>query len=203
MLNASTQKPLSLEERSNFAANALRHMGLRDKFSRLNVIVDMVPIHQNNAFGSALDCGACGGHAGDINARFLVSLLNDSKVRAQLSARGIEIPNTSWFVAAVHETVTDEIYLLEEESIPASYRGDLDDLKSSLKRAAVSCRTERQTARAVCLDSSAKRRSTNWSEVRPGVGLSGNACFIVAPRNRTLELTYPVVLSCTIMIAQG
>jgi uncharacterized protein YbcC (UPF0753/DUF2309 family) len=186
ILKFANNRPLSIEEKAEFAANALRHMGLKDNFSRLNIIVGHGANTTNNAFASSLDCGACGGHAGDINAIFLASILNSPDIRNLLDRKSFSIPNDSWFIPAIHETVTDEILILDEQSLPERFVQDLVDLKLTLKKASEFCRNERQFARSRLLDGSAKRRSENWSEVRPEWGLSGNACFVVAPRSRTL-----------------
>lgn len=168
------------------AAAILKHMGLTRDFGRLVVITGHGSATTNNAFASSLDCGACGGHAGDINARFLVGLLNDSAIRTGLCAQGLVIPDDTRFLAAVHETVTDEIYVLDEEDLPASHREDLKKLQVALVKASTATRLERQVARSEYLDSDAMRRTQNWAEVRPEWGLAGNACFIVAPRHWTI-----------------
>jgi uncharacterized protein YbcC (UPF0753/DUF2309 family) len=163
----------------------LRHMGLTGSFAPLVFILGHGSVTTNNAFGSSLDCGACGGHAGDINARFLVDLLNDLDVRKGISLKGIHIPSSTWFVAGVHETVTDEVYLLNQKKIPYNLKLLFSSVKKSLLKASKKTRTERQFSVSNVLDPRASRRSKNWSEIRPEWGLAGNACFIVAPRYRT------------------
>jgi hypothetical protein len=71
-----------------------------------------------------IDCGACGGHPGDINARAVAALLNDAPIRAGLYARGIEIPPTTHFVAALHNTTTDEVTLFDLTAIATSHQAD-------------------------------------------------------------------------------
>jgi hypothetical protein len=60
----------------------------------------MAASRANNAHAAALDCGACCGQTGEVNARSLAHLLNDSR-RAPGPARpGHHIPDgTTWFVA--------------------------------------------------------------------------------------------------------
>lgn len=177
--------PFEGDDRSARAAGILKHMGLRTGFAPLVVIAGHGSHTTNNAFGSALDCGACGGHAGDVNARVLVGLLNNKAVRAGLGRHGVNVPDNTHFVAAVHETVTDEVYLLDEETIPEEHRQACERLKRTLRAAAANARTERQTARSRFVTGDAATRAVNWSEVRPEWALAGNACFIVAPRSRT------------------
>lgn len=172
------------------AAGILKHMGLTQDFGRLVVITGHGSATTNNAFGSSLDCGACGGHAGDINARFLVGLLNDPAIRDGLRAKGLFIPDHTRFIAAVHETVTDAIYLLDQEALPVTHREDLQKLQLAFAKASTATRLERQLARSEYLDVDAMRRSQNWAEVRPEWGLAGNACFIVAPRRWTVGANF-------------
>ncbi len=175
-----------IPEKIERARVVLQHLGLTDNFAPLVMIVGHGSQTTNNALGSALDCGACGGHAGDINARFLADLLNDQKVRSGLSAQGIVIPEDTVFVAALHETVTDEIHVLETDGVPEAGRSAIGKLSESFKKASEMTRVERFHTRSDVIDPNAERRSQNWAEIRPEWGLAGNACFIVAPRSRTL-----------------
>lgn len=167
------------------AEAVLRHMGLCDSFAKLVLILGHGSVTTNNAFGSSLDCGACGGHAGDINARFLSDLLNDVVIRKGLETKGIKIPPTTQFIGGVHETVSDQIYILEIDKVAQNLRQDLDTIMKDLNTATLKTRKERFISRPDAIDPNAEARSKNWSEVRPEWGLAGNACFIVAPRNRT------------------
>jgi uncharacterized protein YbcC (UPF0753/DUF2309 family) len=178
-------RTLTREEKIDRAEMVLRHMGLTEGFAELVFIVGHGSETLNNAFGSSLDCGACGGHAGDINARVLVRLLNDPSVRSGLATRNIIVPEATRFVAAVHETVTDEVFFLDEEQLPSECRSKLEQIKSGLRQASAVTRRERLNSVSPVLDAEAERRARNWSEVRPEWGLTGNACFIVAPRART------------------
>lgn len=179
---------LSIEQKTDQAAKILESIGLIGNLGELVFLCGHGAETSNNAFRSSLDCGACGGHAGDINARVVVDLLNDPNVRTHLDKRGIVIPDSTWFVAGIHETVTDKVYILDEEKIPQKYKSQISKIKSDLEKATDAANTERFTARSSVLDPDSSRRSANWAEVRPEWGLSGNACFIVAPRVRTKSI---------------
>lgn len=179
--------PLSAEAKAERAASILRHMGIHDRAAGLVVLAGHGSATVNNAFGSALDCGACGGHAGDVNARLVAGMLNDPAVREHLPAHGIDLPAGTWFTVAVHETVTDDLYFTDEETIPAEQASRLERLKRALKKAAPRTRAARQVLVSDVLDKHAARRRRNWAEIRPEWGLTGNAAFIVAPRYRTRE----------------
>ena len=166
-------------------ASILRHMGLTSDFAEWVMIVGHGSATQNNAFGSSLECGACGGHAGDINARVIATLLNEPEIRLGLKQKSIEIPETTWFVATLHETVTDDLIILDPEGIPDHLQKNLLQIQETLKKASLQCQNERQISRSQLPSPSPKNRSQSWSEVRPEWGLAGNASFLIAPRQRS------------------
>tara|TARA_Y100001937_G_scaffold23899_1_gene34263 strand:- start:318388 stop:320850 length:2463 start_codon:yes stop_codon:yes gene_type:complete len=184
-LLAADGHTLSARQKADTVRGVLRHMGLLQGMGELVFLVGHGADTTNNAFGASLDCGACGGHAGDINARLLSALLNDSEVRGELKAQNIEIPDSTLFVPAIHETVTDTIHILDENRIPRDRLKEVKELKRSMDQASAKARKERSVARSRVLDPHINRRPRNWAEVRPEWGLTGNACFVVAPRIRT------------------
>jgi uncharacterized protein YbcC (UPF0753/DUF2309 family) len=180
-----SESNMQLDAKISTAATVLTHMGIKSRFADLIVLAGHGSHNTNNAFVSASDCGACGGHAGDVNARFLADLLNSAEVRIGLKKQHIEIPSSTSFIAAIHETVTDELYLLNQAGIPDLGEEDRQFLLSAIKKAGNIAREERKFARSKSLDPSPWRRAKNWSEVRPEWALAGNSCFIVAPRRFT------------------
>ena len=169
------------------AAAILSGMSLKSGFAKLVLLAGHGAGVVNNPHSSALQCGACGGHAGDVNARLVALLLNDPEVRAGLGEKGIVVPDATLFVAGLHDTVTDEVALFEDDLPKGHTHGaDLTNLKGALKLAAKATRSERagrlpraDTASAI-LD-----RASDWSETRPEWGLAGCSAFIAAPRGRT------------------
>lgn len=177
----------SLDEKVGFALSLFRLTGLPARTARLVVLVGHSGSAVNNPYAAALDCGACGGHAGGANARILAAILNEPNVRAALVARGIAVPDTSWFIAAEHDTTTDDVTIFDQALIPASHHRDLQDLKASFVRAGAANRARR----ARLLNRSARDLrigALHWAEVRPEWGLAGNAAFIVGPRTLTREM---------------
>ena len=186
-----------LERRADLAAGMLRNLGLVDGFARVVAICGHASEVVNNPYRAGLDCGACGGHSGEPNARIAAALLNDPDVRVELATRGIVVPSDTLFVAAVHCTTTDEIRFPEAASIPASHADDYAAIRRRLEQATAATRAERaprlvggppQPASQGDLVSDILRRSRDWAEVRPEWGLANNAAFIVAPRSRTVGL---------------
>lgn len=179
---------ISLADQIATAAGALRGMSLTHDFARVVLLCGHGSHTTNNPYAAGLDCGACGGHAGDANARVAVAVLNDPQVRAGLKERGIEVPDDTHFVAGLHNTTTDEVTLYESENAPASHRLELENLREALGVAGQGARAERASSLglkdtgATSLFQKVKQRSNDWSQTRPEWGLAGNAAFIVAPR---------------------
>lgn len=142
----------------------------------------------NNPYRAGLDCGACGGHSGEPNARFAALLLNDPAVRSELEIRGIAIPTDTLFVPAVHNTTSDEIAFHDVDLLSPEQQIEMQELRSWTAQAAELNRIERAPKLSSTSANDLLRRCADWSEVRPEWGLAGNAAFIVAPRSRTAGL---------------
>jgi len=170
----------------SFAAGMLGAMGWTTDFAPLVVFCGHESDTTNNPYKAALDCGACGGHSGEANARAAAAILNDGRVRRSLAARGIEIPADSFFVAAVHNTTTDEVRWLDSDKIPSTHSAALSGLRHTATKASREVQAER--AERFGMHGDARRRAQDWSEVRPEWGLAGNAAFVIAPRDSTAEL---------------
>jgi len=173
------------EARIAAAGQVLRAMSLTGNFARLVLIAGHGSGVTNAPHASALQCGACGGHAGDVNARLLAGLLNDSTVRKGLRDQGIEVPDDTMFIAGMHDTVSDKLSLYEDSPLP-QHASDLARLRSALEAAGKLAREERAglLPRAASSESLPKRGG-DWSELRPEWGLAGCAGFIAAPRGRS------------------
>jgi uncharacterized protein YbcC (UPF0753/DUF2309 family) len=185
-----------LEERIDLAARVLRSMGLCSGFARLVLLAGHGSSSTNNPHAAGLDCGACGGQTGEVNARLLALLLDEPEVRAGLARRGIEIPESTQFVAGLHDTTTDELELFDLDRLPESHAGDLRRLRGWLTEAGIRTRAERApdlglgalAGRPDALARALRARARDWAQVRPEWGLADNAAFVVAPRRRTLHL---------------
>ena len=171
--------------RTNLAESILRNLGLTENFGKIVAICGHASEVTNNPYRAGLDCGACGGHSGEPNARVAAMLLNDPKVRLGLSQRGIQVPVDTWFLGALHNTTTDEITFFEMERIPANLLSELQQSITWVAQAGEACRAERVQRMGGIKPAQVFQKSNDWSEVRPEWGLAGNAAFVVAPRSRT------------------
>ena len=177
----------SREEQVGYAAALFRLTGMSAMTARLVALVGHGGSAVNNPYAAALDCGACGGHKGGANARLLAAMLNDPVVREGLAAQGLALPADTVFIAAEHDTTTDEVTLFDRDRVPASHAADLAALADSLARAGAANRARR----AHLLGRTPPDLLTgavHWGEVRPEWGLAGNAAFVVGPRGWTREL---------------
>lgn len=180
---------LSPSERLELAQGILTSMSLTDRFARLVLFVGHASSSVNNPHSAGLDCGACGGHAGDANARVACAILNDLEVRAGLKAKGIDLPADTVFVAARHNTTTDEVTLYDRELVPTTHRAELDQFEGWLRAATARARSTRAPSLRIDarpeLETAWAARGKDWSQVRPEWGLAGCSSFIAAPRSRT------------------
>lgn len=177
------------DQKVAMAEAVLKAMSLTGPFARLVLLAGHGSTTVNNPHASGLDCGACGGHTGEANARVAAAILNDSEVRQRLAVSGIVIPADTWFLGALHDTTTDEVTIFDTEQLPAALAPDLAELKRQLGRAAHLARLERsvllQVGDSADTDQAVIARSRDWSQVRPEWGLAGNMAFIAAPRALT------------------
>lgn len=173
------------KEQVEYAEVILKLMGLTKNFAKIVVFCGHRSTTTNNPYASALDCGACGGNEGADNPKILAQILNQPWLREQLKQRGLMIPDDTYFMAAIHDTTTDECHLSITSKI--KHQSLIKQLQSDLKLA----QQKNLVYRSGFLNASwnkVSKKSFNWAEVRPEWGLARNAAFIVGPRRLTQSL---------------
>lgn len=174
------------EEKATIVKSAFELMGWK-QFAPLILFVGHGSHSANNPFGSSLDCGACAASPGRHNARMLAKLANDPEVRRIVKEKfQMEIPETTFFLGAEHNTTTDEIVLFDS-SLPESHQKQVEVLKKNLQTVQETATQERLGATRNSI-SHAQTNASNWGETRPEWGLAKNASFIIAPRKTTQNL---------------
>ena len=182
----------SPNEKAFYIEKALKSIGLTENFGKLVLVVGHGSTSDNNPYEAALDCGACGGENGLINARVFAAMANDKKVREILRNKGINIPEDTYFVPGLHDTTTDEVKFYDTENLPEEHKKLLQEVEQDFKvagrRTALErsktmpfgdCRTEEEAERF------AKTNAVDWTQVRPEWGLSGNYAFVIGRRELT------------------
>jgi uncharacterized protein YbcC (UPF0753/DUF2309 family) len=187
---AGPEEVQSYQSRVDLAAGILKNLGLRTDIARLVLLCGHGGSSTNNPHAAGLDCGACGGHGGAINARVAASLLNDPSVRLGLGERGVILPDDTYFLPGFHNTAIDQVTLLDTAQVPPTHVADLAGLQGWLVEAGARTRAERAPALGLGrlksgLLQALRKRGNDWSEVRPEWGLARNAAFLAARRGRT------------------
>ncbi|MCU0868007.1 MAG: DUF2309 domain-containing protein [Burkholderiales bacterium] len=173
----------------------LTAMGLVRDFAPLVLIAGHGSQTANNPHAAGLDCGACGGQTGEVNARALADLLNTPAVRDALRPLGIDIPRGTHFLPGLHNTTTDDVVLYDTDAVPAALDAAVEQLRRWLAAAGDKARAERAptlglahlVSDAATLGRSIRERANDWAQVRPEWGLADCAAFVVAPRARTRD----------------
>ncbi|WP_420577060.1 YbcC family protein [Ekhidna sp.] len=184
---------ISLNDRIKMAASTLKAMSLTENFAPIVLIVGHGSSTVNNPHATGLDCGACGGHSGEANAKVAAAVLNDPEVRIALRKMDIEIPGRTNFIPALHDTTTDNVTLFKTDDFLSQNGHIMDELKYALKLAGEASRKERASRMGISngdIEKQILKRSKDWSQVRPEWGLAGCSSFIVAPRERTSQLNF-------------
>jgi uncharacterized protein YbcC (UPF0753/DUF2309 family) len=186
-----TLDAVPLESRVKLAEGALRGLSLTSRFAPVVLLVGHGSESTNNPLASGLDCGACCGQTGAVNARLLAGILNNGDVRSGLRDIGIQVPDETVFVAALHNTTTDEMSLFDAGDVESFDPDRLAQVKGWLNEAGSIARKERASALNISIGNEHELalamidRSRDWAQVRPEWGLAGNAAFIIAPRSRS------------------
>ncbi|WP_374586625.1 YbcC family protein [Ideonella dechloratans] len=183
---------LDLPAEVDLAARVLRGMGLDRGTAPLVLLVGHGSQSANNAQAAALDCGACCGQTGEVSVRALARLLNRPEVRQGLAERGLVLGEDTRFIAALHNTATDEMVWYDLDQQPAATCAALGPVQAAFEHAADQVRRERApslglapTLPAPALLNTLRRRANDGAQTRPEWGLSGNAALVIAPRHRT------------------
>jgi len=188
--DASLPVGLTHEQKVQYAAGGFSLMGWSE-FAPVVVFVGHGGESANNAFASSLHCGACAGHRGGPNARVLAAICNEPEVRAALNQKEFAIPEHTVFLAAEHNTTTDDMELFVGGT-PLETTERLQRIRRDLTSAKQGAVNERGGALGVGTSTGAlaetDRRASDWSEPRPEWGLAGNAAFVIGPRWLTQQL---------------
>lgn len=184
-LRGLSQQGIGTSQQVDLAESILRGIGITEDFAKLVVLCGHGAATENNPLHAGLDCGACAGHSGEANARFAAMLLNQGFVRDELATRGISVPKDTHFLPGLHNTTTDEIKFFDLDLVPDGSAGFVAELQGNTQVASEETRSERLAVLPGESEKSLFDRSLDWSEIRPEWGLTGNAAFVIGPRELT------------------
>lgn len=186
--NVFKDSNFTVAELAQQIAKLLRSIGLNKKFAELILICGHLGESVNNPFSASLHCGACGGNSGAPNAIAFCQAANNPQVREYLRVNEqIDIPITTQFVAATHNTTTDQIsYYYNHNELNVKNLTTLDELKNNLRLAGADLRQERQHEMGGQKDVDV--RKADWAELQPELGQVNNAALVIGPRELTRNL---------------
>lgn len=194
-------KPLAIHhgfteiEMADIVERLLGDIGLRT-FSPMVVVLGHGSSSLNNPHESAYNCGACGGGRGGPNARALAQMANEPRVRRILRARGVSIPDETWFLGGYHNTCNDHVEFSDLDRVPPTHQRLLWEIQEKLQQARERNAWERcRRFTSVKADISppdalryVEERSEDLAQARPEYNHATNAACVVGRRSRTRGL---------------
>lgn len=186
----------SPDELAERIARVLRSMGSDRDWPELVVLFGHGASSVNNPYFAAYNCGACSGRVGAPNARAFAKAANHPDVRTALRAKGLSIPDTTWFVGALYDTTRDEATYYDMERMPERFGPALAVFQRSCEEALARNAAERcrrfesvplpvPPARAL---EEVRLRSVSLFEPRPEYNHATNASCVVGRRALTAGL---------------
>jgi uncharacterized protein len=177
------REDFSTEELATRVFQVLTAIGLTKDFSDDIFIVGHGSSSSNNPYYTAYDCGACSGHPGSPNSRAFSHAANDPEVRAHLKGLGVNIPDSTLFHAAIHDTCRDEVKFLSKS--PAMFSECIEEAlernaQERIKAFSLTTYPPNQARDEV------RTRSSAIFEVRPEYNHATNALTVIAPRSLTV-----------------
>lgn len=180
----------TVEEMTDRLEALLRSIGLIDNFAPLIYAVGHGSSSVNNTHYAGYDCGACSGRPGSVNARVICHIGNHTEVRKLLSERGIQIPQETQFVGALHDTSRDEIMYFDLKLLSAVNSKNHHSVDKTFQKA-LSMNARERSRRFMSVNSlgspekvheKVKLRTVSLFEPRPELNHATNSLCIVGRR---------------------
>ncbi|MBL4592488.1 MAG: DUF2309 domain-containing protein [Flavobacteriales bacterium] len=185
-----------ISEMIDIVESMLTGIGLTENFASIVYVVAHGSSSANNPHHGAHDCGACSGRPGAVNARVFAFMANHPAVRIALETKGLNIPETTQFVAAMHDTASDEVAFYDEEILTNENKKahsihqetfetalDLNAKERARRFASINIKKDIKHIR-----NEIKKRSVSYFEPRPELGHGTNALCHIGRRESTKGL---------------
>lgn len=190
------QVGFTVSEMADRVEGLLKSIGLIQNFAPFVYAVGHGASSVNNTHYAGYDCGACSGRPGSVNARVIAHMANHPQVRELLRQRGIEIPDSTIFLGALHDTTRDEIMFYDENfkdeyHLHQHQKNILTFQKALVKNANERARrfaTVNKSGDLPDIHEKVKRRSVSLFEPRPELNHATNSLCIVGDRTMTDHL---------------
>lgn len=185
------QVGLSLEEKVSKVATFLKLSSFTENFAPLVVLMAHRSRHLNNPHILGYGCGACSGRFGGPNARAFAGIMNEAAVRQRLAdEHHIKIPDSTWFIAAEHDTSSDDIDWFDTDLLPAQHlplfqRVQQVTAQAASRSAHERCRKFASASLRLSLAQAkahVEGRAASPDQVRAELGHQGCAIAFIAPR---------------------
>lgn len=186
----------SIIEMADRVEGLLKSIGLVNDFAPIVYVVGHGATSVNNTHYAGYDCGACCGRPSSVNAKVAAFAANHSEVRKLLKLRGIDIPETTQFLPALHDTTRDEIAFYDEDVLTNANKVFHHQNAITFTKALHNNAKER-SRRFDTIDTSdslvkvhekVKKRSVSLFEPRPELNHATNAMCIVGRRSLSKQL---------------
>lgn len=181
------QVGFTIEEMGRIVMGVLKSIGLIADFGTLIYLFGHGASSINNTHYAGYDCGACSGRPGSVNARVFAIMANHPKVREWLKENGIHIPDSTQFIAGLHDTTRDEFEFYDEDILhPENQK--LHEQNQLMFKKALDMNAKERSRRFFSANSrqpahkvheAVKNRSVSLFEPRPELNHATNALCIV------------------------
>lgn len=193
--SAGSEGKYTLDEMAHRVRTLLLTTGLSRRLAPLVVVMGHGSFSTNNPYRSAYDCGACGGRPGRMNPRVFALMANRKDVRAKVREQGVEIPDSTFFLGAFHNTTTDAVEYFDTDDLSPGNRKIFEKFRADVEVARAQnalerCRRFDDTEVRTVSEAIAhvESRAHHIAQPRPEYGHATNAIAIVGRREMTKGL---------------
>ena len=190
------QVGFSIPEMVEIVSAELKRTGLTKDFAPLVYLFGHGGSSTNNPYYAGYNCGACSGRPSSVNSRVFARMANRDDVRNGLINEDVHIPESTQFIAGLHDTTRDEFAFYDEDNLndrnkelhKNNKKLFLEALENNAKERARQFISIDVTKSKKSIHKKVKERSVALFEPRPELNHSNNCLCIVGSRKLTRNL---------------